>query len=123
MTEAEKEQLVTSLEKEAQVILTELAGFAKPDVVNPDFFVVSVEENDRGLEDNATDLTEYERLVALANTLTKRLVEIRLAIKKIKAGEYGKCEHCSVSIQSSRLLVMPVARYCIECAKVKLREA
>src|SRR3989338_339598 len=124
MTEDEKQKLIASLQQEAELIKTELLTFAKPDLSNPGNYIVSVEENDRDQEGNASDITELETKTALKDNLLRRLNEINLALRRIESGEYGKCEPCSAPIQPSRLKVMPVARICIDCAKkANLRES
>jgi len=100
MTEDEKQRLIASLQQEAELIKTELLTFAKPDLSNPGNYIVSVEENDRDQEGNASDITELETKTALKDNLLRRLNEINLALRRIESGEYGKCETCSAPIQS-----------------------
>lgn len=42
---------------------------------------------------------------------------VKTALKKIKHGEYGECEECGSQISLNRLLALPFARYCIDCAE------
>ena len=50
--------------------------------------------------------------------LKKRYKEVQNAMTKIKAGKYGICEKCSVQIKKERLIAMPIAALCINCAKI-----
>ncbi|OGN32781.1 MAG: hypothetical protein A3I32_01865 [Candidatus Yanofskybacteria bacterium RIFCSPLOWO2_02_FULL_45_10] len=124
MTEQDKQKLLADLQAEEKKILAELLTFAQPDSNTPDEYTVSVPEGDRSTDDNAGDLSELERLNALKESLVGRLREVRTATKKLEAGEYGKCDNCSAPIESNRLAVMPVARFCMACAeKPALRES
>jgi DnaK suppressor protein len=43
------------------------------------------------------------------------LMEIEIALAKIKSGEYGICEMCEEEIGFQRLKVKAHAKYCIDC--------
>ncbi len=75
------------------------------------------------MDENAREITEFERTKAVTDNLEKRLKDIRATIAKLKEGNYGQCEKCSVRIGSERLKVVPAARLCIDCAKISTREA
>jgi DnaK suppressor protein len=45
-----------------------------------------------------------------------RLSQIRLALERIDAGDYGFCTRCEEEISSARLNVRPEAPTCISCA-------
>ncbi|MFK2822929.1 RNA polymerase-binding protein DksA [Arcobacter sp. YIC-80] len=55
---------------------------------------------------------------AIANHQIDELKQIEDALKRIKTGEYGKCDMCSVVIPIGRLKAKPFARYCTECREV-----
>jgi len=42
--------------------------------------------------------------------------EARAALRRIEAGNFGKCEECDKPIAKARLDAMPYARYCVVCA-------
>lgn len=42
---------------------------------------------------------------------------VKVALKKIRSGDYGICEECDVKIGVNRLLALPFAKFCIECAE------
>ncbi len=46
------------------------------------------------------------------------LMEIELALAKIKNGEYGICEMCEEEIGFQRLKVKAHAKYCIDCREI-----
>lgn len=45
--------------------------------------------------------------------------ELKRALVKIDAGDYGNCEACDEQIAEARLEVNPTARYCIKCAELQ----
>lgn len=45
-----------------------------------------------------------------------RLSQVRLALERIDAGDYGYCTRCDEEISSARLNVRPEAPTCISCA-------
>lgn len=77
----------------------------------------------RRLVDNAaadTDASEqvgHEQISALKEQVGRRLIQIRKALARIKLGKYGICEKCRKMIDTDRLMVMPEATLCAECAK------
>jgi hypothetical protein len=46
--------------------------------------------------------------------LQERLTEVREALNRLQAGDYGKCILCSGPIESDRLKAMPWTPYCQE---------
>ncbi|MCX7785075.1 MAG: TraR/DksA family transcriptional regulator [candidate division WOR-3 bacterium] len=48
---------------------------------------------------------------------TKILMEIDLALKKIRERKYGDCERCNKPISKTRLKALPYTRTCIKCQK------
>lgn len=73
--------------------------------------------------DNAavdTDVREqvgHDTVEAEIKDATKRLEELKAAFELIKKGRYGVCERCNKDIPQARLVLVPEARYCIECKK------
>jgi len=76
---------------------------------------------DRGLADpmDSADMASHHRDQDLVNKIcyrNQRLVrEIRSAIKRIDAGEFGTCWLCSSAITLERLRAHPTATLCIRC--------
>jgi DnaK suppressor protein len=60
-------------------------------------------------------------MTSLFDGLDKRLVnqieEIDLALCRMAAGTYGYCEECEESIAAKRLVALPSARLCLDCAR------
>jgi DnaK suppressor protein len=73
--------------------------------------------------DNAaidTDVREqegHERIEAQIKDLQEQLSNIKIALQKIKKGNYGYCERCQSSIDIKRLRIFPEARFCIQCER------
>jgi DnaK suppressor protein len=71
---------------------------------------------DGGFADSSQVTAERAEVEALAGSLTETLTEIEVALSKLDAGTYGRCEECTGEIASARLEAMPAARLCMTCA-------
>jgi DnaK suppressor protein len=67
--------------------------------------------------DVASDLTEEEVTLVLAQAERRRLAEVEAALERIRADGYGQCERCDRPIEPRRLCVRPWARTCLACAR------
>jgi RNA polymerase-binding transcription factor len=47
----------------------------------------------------------------------RTLTEVEAALARIKAGDYGVCSACHISIPKARLEALPWARLCVNCAE------
>jgi DnaK suppressor protein len=56
------------------------------------------------------------RLEARCAAIERELSETRAALLRMERGTYGRCDVCGGAIGRQRLLALPVARYCLECA-------
>ena len=73
--------------------------------------------------DRAVEAGAMELLVTLGDTERRELEEITLALEKMEAGNYGKCEasldepmeQCQIFIAKPRLEALPTARLCVTC--------
>ncbi|MDG1872541.1 MAG: TraR/DksA C4-type zinc finger protein [Mariniblastus sp.] len=65
--------------------------------------------------DFASDSAMGEISSQLAEVETRELKKIELAIEKMNAGTYGKCDGCKNNIPLNRLKALPNAAYCIKC--------
>jgi len=45
------------------------------------------------------------------------LRQIDEALKRLRAGEYGRCEDCEVEIEEERLATLPFATLCVDCKR------
>jgi len=118
----EKQKLIKSLQEEEKLILSELTDLARKNPKVKDDFNVPFPNEGDSMDENAREITEFERTKAVVDNLEKRLKDIRATIEKLNNDSYGVCEKCSVEITAERLQAMPVARLCINCAKLHSHE-
>ena len=59
---------------------------------------------------------ERQQTAALLRSARARLAELDLAIRRIEAGDHGRCEICGSPIGDERLDALPTARTCVDCA-------
>jgi len=55
---------------------------------------------------------------AIGNQQELELLEIDIALAKIKEGTYGICEMCEECVGVHRMKVKPHAKYCIDCREI-----
>jgi DnaK suppressor protein len=67
------------------------------------------------LADDATDIAEQERDLALIGTLRERMRDVDRALERLDAGTYGICEGCGQPIVPERLEARPFATFCVQC--------
>ena len=75
------------------------------------------------MADDATEVSEQAKTLALKRHLEGMLKEIDRAIARAEKGTYGICERCKNPISEERLKVLPSATLCIDCAKSQMRPA
>ena len=69
--------------------------------------------------DSAEQVTERENEDVLRNLREEtrmELQQVRAALKRLEAGEYGVCASCGEAISPARLAALPYATLCIKCA-------
>ncbi len=116
MTKKLLQELKEKLEKEKEDLEKELKSFAKKDVKSKgDWDTRYPKFNGGGLEEEADEVQEYEKLLSVEYSLELRLKDVDSALEKIKKGKYGKCEKCDKKISIERLNVCPEAKRCIKC--------
>ncbi len=76
----------------------------------------SLELNDEG--DYASVSNENMVDNAIGTQQEIELMEIEIALAKIKEGQYSICEMCEEDIGFQRLKVKPHAKYCIDCREI-----
>ena len=64
--------------------------------------------------DDATELYEREKDIALYEHARQELKEIDHALKAIVHDQYGKCEVCGKDIPVERLQAIPTTTFCVE---------
>jgi DnaK suppressor protein len=67
--------------------------------------------------DAALDSAQDEISSQLAEVESRELASIENALQRMRDGQYGVCEGCSVSIPMARLNALPYATLCIECQR------
>ncbi len=67
-------------------------------------------------EELAVEREEEEVLEGLGNTGQDEIMQIRAALKRIDAGEYGYCVKCGDEIPPERLELVPATPFCAKCA-------
>lgn len=70
------------------------------------------------IADNATDMIEQEKDLALIGNLRDRLRETEHALQRLDEGAYGICERCGNPIGAERLEALPSATFCIDCKAI-----
>ena len=65
----------------------------------------------------ASDNQAIDAAIGLRSLKEEQLAQIEEALEKIERGEYGICESCGGMIDIERLLVLPSAKFCLECKK------
>src|SRR5512140_900014 len=70
------------------------------------------------MADDATDVAEQAKTLALRMHLEGMLKEVERAIARIEKGTVGMCEKCGNPIGEERLKAMPWVIHCIEHAKI-----
>ena len=66
--------------------------------------------------EGSTIAFERSQTTAFLADARKHLDDLDSALKRIEAGDYGRCERCGQSIAPERLLARPATRTCINCA-------
>ncbi len=82
-------------------LLGEVAVKAEPD-----------DEGDAAIQNYSTDWA-----AAALDRARRTLREVDAALARIKAGDYGVCDVCHMSIPRARLEALPWARLCVGCAE------
>jgi DnaK suppressor protein len=74
-----------------------------------------VNDSRRRLEERRAAI-ERAAADAPTETVSRELVETQAALERLARGTYGRCEACGGAIGRQRLLALPAARFCIDCA-------
>ena len=103
-------KLETLLKGKKKELLDRIQGIAKDKTrrdgpLDPDF------------EEQATMLENVEVLDHLDLLERQELVQIDEALRRIKDQEYGVCQICQEEISEKRLMALPYAKTCLNCAR------
>lgn len=62
------------------------------------------------------DYDSRRRLEERRAAIERELLETDAALERLERDLYGRCEVCKGAIGRHRLLALPLARYCMDCA-------
>lgn len=79
-------------------------------------------DTSRTIDNAASDIEADEqfghaRATAISGSLSRRIIQIRKALTRIKLGKYGICEECGQMIDTDRLIAFPEATLCAKDAR------
>ena len=118
MTTEELNKLKEDLLASRKLKIDQLKAIASENpLVKGDFDVV-VEDLGDSSDDASQELSELDRNQPLVDQLEREIKEIDATLRKIESGEYGKCQNCLAEIGPLRLKAIPIAAFCINCAKI-----
>jgi DnaK suppressor protein len=67
--------------------------------------------------EGSTIAFERAQLGAVIEQARRHLADLDLAVERVAAGTYAKCEDCGGAIPLERLEARPAVRTCIDCAR------
>jgi DnaK suppressor protein len=67
----------------------------------------------------AEEQVGHIRTVALQLQLSRRIIQTRRALTRVKMGTYGTCQNCGKMIDTDRLMIYPEATLCVSCERKK----
>ena len=106
MTEGQLGMYKKKLLQERNLLLSEIKEHERPVNLGTDI----------GDRDEEIDKEEaFGNELAMANDLKKRLDEIDVAMSKVYANTYGKCESCGKEVSPEVLDADPASRFCKDC--------
>lgn len=108
-----------TLKTEARRLEKELKAFAKEDIRPKGDFDTRYPQWGSHADENALEVSLYEKTLPVEHTLELRLKEINQALDKFKKGQYGLCQKCKQPISLARLEALPEAKMCLACLKKK----
>lgn len=105
------------LEKEATRLEKDLGSFAKKNIHNKNDYQSSFPDFGDESDENAKEVALFGDRLAIERTLEKELRDIKAALKRIAAGNYGICKYCQQDIAPARLRARPTSTSCVKCKK------
>ena len=110
-------KLEKDLLEEKKKIEKELSEIGNKNPKGEGNFDMSFPQYGTSKDENAQEVTEFEKRKAIEFNLEKRLSEINETLKKIEGENYGVCQTCSAKIEIPRIKAIPTANLCSSCAK------
>lgn len=80
-------------------------------------------EVDPDADEGDPDLVEREKVMALVQSLERKIESIEYALRQAQEGTYGICERCGEPIDPARLEVVPEATLCVQCKSIVERQS
>ncbi len=68
-------------------------------------------------EELATHRENDEVIDSLDERTREQIIAIKLALRRMDAGEWETCSACGAQIQAARLEALPTTALCVDCAK------
>jgi len=65
----------------------------------------------------AEEQVTHLRSVAMQVQLTRKIIQTRRALARVRIGTYGICDNCHNMIDTDRLMVYPEATLCVSCER------
>ena len=108
MTDTEKQELKTSIEKEITLLSAELEKLQQS--LKPIKKDCSLDSIDHKMlkQDQNINIQRFEEA-------KKRLNRLKHAYLKVDTDEYGICKECEEDIPFARLKLIPESEYCVAC--------
>ncbi len=91
----------------------------KKEMEKTDPFANEGRVNENSFEEDLDEQIGHFDNEVKVNFLTKRIVQLRKALTRMKLGKYGICEVCGKMIDTDRLSINPEATTCVKCEKAK----
>jgi DnaK suppressor protein len=84
-----------------------------------DPFTDETRVNENSVEEDLEEQVGHFENEVKVKFLSKRIVQLRKALTRMKLGKYGICELCGKMIDTDRLSINPEATTCVKCEKAK----
>jgi len=117
MKKEDLEKLKIILLKEKEKIEAELGEIATKDPTAKDDYDAIFPNYGSSPDENAQEVTEFDKRKSLEYNLEQRLADINRKLKEIEEGTHGVCNTCGEEINPKRIEAVPTASLCISCAK------
>lgn len=73
------------------------------------------------MADAASNIFDRERDLSLEQNIQDMLSQVGEALRRIAAGNYGRCTNCGKLMNEARLRAIPYADLCIDCKEEEER--
>ncbi len=104
-----------------KIFLTEELGRLKKrrvQIKEDDPFTDGSRTNDNAAPDfEADEQFGHARSEVIGKEISKKIIQIRKALSRVKIGKYGICEKCGEFIDTKRLMVYPETTICVNCTR------